>query len=52
MEARSFLGERDAGYRAIQFFGFFTILFEKVQPEDHTYSEMSGFGDPSYRKTK
>ena len=33
-------------------FGFLTILFEKSQPGDRAYSEMSGFGNPSYNKTK
>ena len=30
--------------------GFLAILFEKSQPGDRTYSEASGFGDPSYRR--
>ena len=32
--------------------GFLAILFEKSQPGDRTYSEASGFGDPSYRRIK
>ena len=31
-------------------FGFLTILFEKSQPGEQAYSEMLGFGDPSYSK--
>ena len=33
-------------------FGFLTTLFEKARPGDRISSGVSGFGNPSYRKTK
>ena len=38
-------------FRAILVCGFLTILFEKSQSGSHSYSEVSGFGNPSYRRT-
>ena len=60
VDRASFYGSTQPTYKGYLVFGFLTILFETSQPEDRssidrdasTYSEMSGFGDPSYRRTK
>ena len=48
------LHESTEGGNKIGLFSFrlFNHFLEKLQPEDHLYRGLSGFGNPSYGKTK